>query len=172
MNEKWEIRRVSTSERIFDKIKTEVSLPVGIMLFGADCEFKNKIINELICKFDLVDQGCIDPWDLDYEHSDCFLKTRDHLLYRFEAGKLFNLVILDSDSSADHEIRHGFVKAMQDAGAKTLVGIYTKVNKEPIRPLMSSLEKVELNKQITAIEQSNPSADGLDYLIVVEEEKE
>lgn len=79
---------------------------------------------------------------------------------------------LDSAESSTHGLRYELVKVMRNAGAGSVVGIYAKVDKVPVRPLMSSLEKVEFNKQITAIEQSNPNADGLDYFIVVEEEKE
>ena len=43
MKQKWEINRVSTPERIFNKIKLEMARPVGIVLFGADCEFKNEV---------------------------------------------------------------------------------------------------------------------------------
>ena len=40
MDKKWEIRKVSTPERIFSKISEEMPRPVSILLFGADCEFK------------------------------------------------------------------------------------------------------------------------------------
>lgn len=41
MNQRWEIDRVSTPERIFDKINNEMPRPVGIILVGADCDLKD-----------------------------------------------------------------------------------------------------------------------------------
>ncbi len=158
MTEKWEIRKVSTPERIFDKIRTEMTQPVGIMLFGADCEFKNRIVDMLTGEM---------------QNLDCCFNARPDMTTLKKTFSAFGVVtvVLDAERSASHLSRHELVKAMQEAGASTVVGIYVKARKAPIRPLMSSLEKVELNKQITAIEQSNPTADGLDYLIVVEEEE-
>ena len=160
MNKKWEIRRVSTPERIFNKIKEEMAQPVGIVLFGADCEFKNEVIEAFLARFG---RGLV--WD--YYRST----TTARIEAVFRIGESF-IIMLDSNESADHNVRHRLVQNLRNLGAKTAVGIYVKATKEPIRPLMSSLEKVEFNKQITAIEQSNPTADGLDYFIVVEEEKE
>lgn len=47
MSEKWQINRVSTPERIFDKIQNEMAQPVGVFVFGAGCDFKNEIASEL-----------------------------------------------------------------------------------------------------------------------------
>ncbi len=44
---KWQINRVSTPERIFDKVQKEMAQPVGVFVFGADCDFKNEIASEL-----------------------------------------------------------------------------------------------------------------------------
>lgn len=43
MNQKWKTVAVSTPEETFDKIKKELPQPVGIVLFGADCDFKNEV---------------------------------------------------------------------------------------------------------------------------------
>lgn len=159
MNKKWEIRRVSTSERIFNKIKEEIAQPVGIVLFGADCDFKNEVLDTMVEEL----RGFARYYTKAPDTATLVRAIKDHLAV---------VVVLNSDESSTHELRHELVKVMRNAGAETVVGIYAKVSKEPIRPLLSSLEKVESNKQITAIEQSNPTADGLDYFIVVEEEKE
>lgn len=97
--------------------------------------------------------------------------STDTLVWAFNSHSAV-AVMLNSDESGTHGLRHELVKTMRNAGAETVVGIYAKVDKEPIRPLVSSLEKVEFNKRVAAVEQSNPTADGLDYFIVVEEEKE
>lgn len=125
MNKKWEVRRVSAPERIFDKTKEEMAQPVGIIIFGADCKLKDEVVNKTISSLPGI------------------------------------------ATSTNAAPTPTLVKYIQEHSM-----IYAKVEKEPIRPLMSSLEKVEFNKRVFAIEQSNPTADGLDYFIVVEEEKE
>lgn len=159
MNKKWEIRRVSTSERIFNKIKEEIAQPVGIVLFGADCDFKNEVLDTMVEEL----QGFARYYTKAPDTVTLVRAIKDHLAV---------VVMLSSDESSTHGLRHELVKVMRNAGAETVVGIYAKASKEPIRPLVSSLERVEFNKQVTAVEQSNPTADGLDYFIVVEEEKE
>lgn len=174
MSKKWEVRKVSTSECIFDKINNEMAQPVGIVLFGADCDLKDDVKKEVIEALGLQGGagGCGLDGEADYEYGQCYLKTEHHLRYRFSVGQKFAMVILDSHSSSEHDFRHGFVDAIRNAGAKTVVGIYAKADKKPIRPLMSNVEDVEFNKRITAIEQSNPTADGLDYLLITSEETE
>ncbi len=159
MDKKWEIRRVSTSERIFNKIKEEMAQPVGIVLFGVDCDFKNEVLDAMVEEL----RG----------FARYYTKAPDTAtLVRAIKTNLAVVVTLNSDESSMHSLRHELVKTMRNAGAETVVGIYAKVDKEPIRPLVSSLEKVEFNKRVAAVEQSNPTADGLDYFIVVEEERE
>ncbi len=125
MNKNGKSEGVSTPERIFDKIKEEMAQPVGIIIFGADCELKDEVVNKTISSLPGI------------------------------------------ATSTNAAPTPTLVKYIQEHSM-----IYAKVEKEPIRPLMSSLEKVEFKKRVFAIEQSNPTADGLDYFIVVEEEKE
>lgn len=168
MDKRWVISRVSTPEYIIEKIKTKMAQPVGIVLFGADCDFKNEVVEELIKAFDLRTGS--DSWGFDYEYGQCYPKTEDHLKYRFGEGRKVAMVILNSDNSADREVRHGFIRTINNAGGQSVVGIYVEARKASIRPLISNFEYVEFNKQIAAIERSNPTADDLDYLITVNEE--
>lgn len=39
---RWGIRQVSTLEDIFDKIKTEMAQPVGIVLFGVTVRLRKR----------------------------------------------------------------------------------------------------------------------------------
>ncbi len=159
MAKKWEIRRVSTPERIFNKIKEEMAQPVGIILFGADCDFKNEVIEEMIKSLPGLAFIPAPTSMKAMQNYNCNVVT----------------VMLSSKESADHGIRHELVKTMRNAGAKTVVGIYAKAKKKPIpfgKAMISVARDKQLNQQIAAIEQSHPTADGLDYFIVVEEEKE
>ncbi len=139
MNKKWEIRKVSTSGQIFDKIKEEMAQPVGIVLFGADCDLKNEVMDEMM--------GTLQGFARYYTKAP----DTDTLVRAIKIHSAV-IVMLSADESATQRLRHELVKAMRNAGAKTVVGFYAKANKVPIRPLMSTPEKVECNKQITAIE--------------------
>lgn len=160
MNKKWEIRRVSTSERIFNKIKEEMAQPVGIVLFGVDYDFKNEVLDAMVEEL----RGFARYYTKAPDTVTLVRAIKDHLAV---------VVMLDSDESSAHGLRHELVKVMRNAGVETVVGIYAKVKKIPIpvgKAMISAARDKQINKQITAIEQSNPTADGLDYFVVVEEE--
>lgn len=159
---KWEINKVSTPERIFDKIKEEMAQPVGIVIFGADCEFKNEVYETMMKEL----QGLAR-----------YYTKRPDIATLTKAVETYSAVVvmLGSDDSSQRELRHTLVNVMRNAGAKTVIGIYAKAKKKPIpfgKAMISVAKDKQVNQQIDAIEQSNPTADGLDYFIVVEEEKE
>ena len=154
---KWEINRVSTPERIFEKIKTELAQPVGVVLFGADCDFKNEVKNMM--KSEL--RGLI----------RCYANAPNTaaLVKAFKKHSAV-AVVLNTEESSSHELRHELVKVMQNAGAVSVVGIYAKAEKYSPKALVRIPGAAAKNRQIAEIEQSNPTVDGLDYLIVVHEE--
>lgn len=171
-----QVTRVSTLEEELANLR-QLPQPVGIMLFGADCKSKHNAIN-LILNTEWLGLQNVDDiddeWFLDYEYAQCYQRTKNHLLSRFESGAQFNLIILDPESSADHEIRHGFVKAIQDAEAKAVVGIYIKA--QPTDWLEDQLPFMTCNKDrqhktfehaLSLLEQNPPTADGLNLLITI-----
>jgi len=159
MDKKWEINRVSTPERIFDKIKTEMAQPVGIVFFGADCDFKNEVLDAMVEEL---------------RGFDCYYTEAPDTAALMKAIQVHSAVAvtLNSEESSMHSLRQELVKAMRNAGAKTVVGVYAKSEKIPIRSLTSSLEDAKFNRQVAAIKRSNPTADGLDYFVVVGKEGE
>lgn len=162
MNLRWEIRRVSTPERIFSKIKEEMAQPVGVVLFGADCDFKNEVLDTIVEEL----RGFADYYTTK-------APSTDTLVWAFNSHSAV-AVMLNSDESSTHGLRHELVKVMRNAGAETVVGIYAKAKKKPIpfgKATISAAKDRRVNQQIDAIEQSNPTAGGLDYFIVVEEEE-
>ncbi len=161
MNKRCEIREVSTLSTSSKRIK-EMAQPVGIVLFGADCGFKSEVLDVMV--------------DGLRGFARYYTKAPDTAtLVRAIKNHLAVVVMLNSDESSTHGLRHELVKVMRNAGAKTVVGIYVKAKKKPIpfgKAMISVARDKQVNHQIDAIEQSNPTADGLDYFIVVEEEKE
>ena len=158
----WEIRRVSTPERILRKIKEEMARPVGIVIFGADCEFKNEVLDVMVEEL----RGLERYYTKAPDTATLARAIKDHSVV---------VVMLDSSESGMHSLRHELVGVMRNAGAKTVVGVYVKAKKKPIpfgKAMVPAAKDKQVNHQIDTIEQSNPTADGLDYFIVVEEEKE
>lgn len=160
MSERWQINRVSTPERIFDKIRNEMAQPVGVLIFGADCDFKNEIANELIANFagakTILDDTPSTKQIVDFIHSK----------------QSVMVAIFDAWSSASHDLRHECVKVMQRAGFETVIGVYVrcaKLEPLPARGFMRKSRRAEVNQQIEVLEKAPPTPDGLDYLIVVDE---
>lgn len=149
-NIKWEIDRVSTPDRIFQKINAEMVHPIGILIFGADCDFKNQVTDEFTANIDH------NVFGFSYETS--ILKCK--FLLKSEMNLI---IVLNSDDSCCHLVRHSLVKSLQNFGAKTVVGVFV----DPCGPLHES--KAEAARQ--TLNETPPTADGLDYLIVVKEEE-
>lgn len=160
MNAKWEISRVSTPERILEKIKKELAQPVGIILFGADCDFKKEVVKTFTTEFG-DDLAC-----------DTYAgTTMRHIQQSFGASRNY-MIDLDSTDSASHDIRHQCVLNLRNLGARSVVGIYIKareISEITVPPLSNAVKQSKFNNQIHAIEDSKPTSEGLDYLITVEE---
>lgn len=158
--QRWEINKVSTPEHIFDKINTEMPQPVGIMLFGADCEFKNQVVEKL---------------QHELREIKVFLGTPStYELAELIPSSSISLFVLSSMASSDHELRHEAVNVMRRIGAKNIVGIYVKVKAPQPLPGRGFMGRRDLQLMKTAVrelEKNPPTADGLDYLIVVEEQE-
>ncbi len=159
----WEIQRVSTSQRIFKKVRTEMSQPVGIMLFGADLSFKESILEEL-------KQGLPEAKLFSGAPST-------HEMVELIHGYSISIFTLSAMESADHELRHECVKVMRRIGARTVVGIYAKAElprKIPRRDLSDAVKQQRWHNErcISALRQQPPTPDGLDYLIVVSEKED
>lgn len=161
MNKRWEIRKVSTPEHIFDKIKEEVARPVGIIVFGVDCDFKNEVVDAMVEEL----RG--------FAHYHSKYPGIDTLIWEFN-DRAAVVVVLNSESSMTHRLRHELVQTMRNAGAKTIIGIYAKATAPQPLPSRGYLKSQLARRKNTAevLAKDPPTADGLDYFIVVEEEKE
>lgn len=153
MNKQWKINgQISTPEHIFDTFKKEMAQPIGIMLFGADCDFKNEAIEE-------VQKGlanAVIPF-----HGSPITHEMVELLH----NSPISLFVLSSMESSDHELRHEAVRVMRRIGAKTIVGIYAKATATNVDSKLARNTVKELHRY-------PPTADGLDYFIEIEEKRE
>ncbi len=159
MDKKWEIRKVSTPERIFSKISEEMPRPVSILLFGADCEFKKEVVKDL-------QNGLL---DMKVFHG----APSTHELCDLIHDGPISLFLLSSMESYDHELRHEAVKAMRRIGAATVVGIYVRADESQPLPARGFIGRPDLQLMKTTVRklaQHPPTADGLDYLLEVQKE--
>lgn len=166
MNKKWKVKTVSTPEQIFDKIREEMAQPVGVVLFGADCEFKSKTVGG-------VAKGLV--------NSALFRLGGDDLPSRYSKMRIPQrcthpyFFVLYSSASSSHDVRHEWFQAIRSMGAKTVVGIYVKAKKKSIpfgKAIITVVRNMRFNRQIDAIEQSNPTAGGLvDCFVEIDEEE-
>lgn len=115
MDEKWRIGRVSTPERIFEKIITEMAQPVGIVLIGADCDLKDEVFMTCV--------ECIPNLATGYGGKGN-LSLRGAKRPLGEGRSV--LTVMHGMSSGYPKERLQVVEALRDLGAKTVVGIYVR----------------------------------------------
>ncbi len=138
MAETWIYSKVSTPERCLQKISDELPRPIGIMIFGADRELKDKIEKLCIKRVPYLIGG-------EADQQDCGIVIRGEK--RQLPSDRNMVVILDETSSCDHSLRHQIVTNLRKIGAESVVGIYAKSS----------------NSELT----TPPTADGLEALITV-----
>lgn len=146
MSTRWEEKRVSTTEEVFAKINS-LPQPVGIVVFGADCELKDDVLMECQRRVSNLASGYRDV-------------ISASIICGFNAGQSI-MVAMDSDMSGDRKQRHRIVTTLRDFGAKSVVGIYVKYS-----PIWLGDKKVTenniANEQAWALINRPPTADGLD----------
>ena len=142
----WELRRICTPEEIFTKINKEMPHPLGIVIFGVDYKRKKELsfmfsdnIKDLPCSFSAAGAAML-----------------------FSHG-LNCMVEMSEDCSCCHSERHDVVKQLRKAGAKTVIGVYVKIGPEVEH------EGNEFYNQVKRLTDNPPTAEGLDYFIVVED---
>ncbi len=160
MSQKWEINRVSTPERIFEEIKEEMVQPIGIVLFGADCDLKDEVYMNCVEQIPNLATGYGGKGNMSLRAAK----------QPFSEGRSV-LTMMHGQASGDHLQRHETVQALRDLGAKSVIGIYAKYKPIWLGDRKKSDEDLA-NAQSWALLNHPPTADGLDCFIVVEEERE
>lgn len=145
MSDYWRIDRLSTQEAVLNKIMFEIPQPVGIVVFGPDCPLKQETVDAMLEKArQVTESDKIDPHDM--------------MRYRF--GRQGNIIsVLKNDASAIHGDRHEVISRLQQAGMKSVVGVYIKTNTELDDP-----DAEATRKQLMV---HPPTPDGIEYLITV-----
>lgn len=158
MSDNWEIKRVSTPERICQKITERMPQPVSIMLFGADGEFKKETIEKLQQRMP--------------EAKWFYGAPSTHEMVELIHSSPVSIFVLSSMESSDHELRHECVNVMRRIGTKTVVGFYAKAKPPQPLPGCGFPGRPDLQlmwNTVRKLEQHPPTAHGLDYLITDEQ---
>lgn len=115
---RWEVSKVRTKT---EELMAEIMLlpqPVGIVLLGDDCEFKNEIVGRFskIC-------GVRVSWDM-YP-----VATIGNIISAFEQQENY-LIMLNAPESRSYDTRKQCVYTLRDCGAKSIVGVYIAPTKK------------------------------------------
>lgn len=148
----WDISIISTFKEIFAEINS-IKEPVGIILFGADSEFKREVLKKFSKNLSSFAEA-----------------TSPELLngLYLVAGKSV-LTTLSGDCSANHCDRHRAVETLKKIGAKKIIGIYVKQKLIKLNPQPMPEHVARFNWQVEMLLKNPPTAKGLNALIIVSE---
>lgn len=164
MSERWIFSQVSMSESVFDKIIREMPQPVGIILMGADCEIKESVYQECIARIPGITIG------YGGKNGQPIRAVEEPLSEGCSV-----LVELSGESSYRQYIRRQTVITLRDAGAKSVVGVYVKCDRDLYwdsfgqSGLKGTAEVLRLANILEMLEQNPPKIDEFDSLIIREE---
>lgn len=152
----WDISIISTFKEVFAEINS-IKEPVGIIIFGADSDFKDQVC----AKFEAHVRGL----RINYSDSDSIQSA----ICQAPTGEYNLTVELSGEDSANHWKRHEVVKMLKSAGFKVVIGLYVK--QEQIQPWSAALpeEIKKFNRQAAKLLGKPPTIYGLTNLIVVSE---
>ena len=156
----WDISIISTFKEIFAEINW-LRAPVGIILFGADSEFKEQVRKKF-------SGNVVGLTEIGYTAVSASEGDSANTPYILRAWN--NLITLSGDYSADHTRRHEAVEYLRTAGAKVLIGVYVKhkpICEDTTTHPVEAISK--FNKQVNALLKNPPTVDGLNHLIVISE---
>lgn len=144
----------STLTQLISKIEYDLRRPSVILIFGADSEHKKKVADEL------------------RKHTPDLAST----FRGFSSASLIegilkhdrqNLIIIVSGAdSAKKQVYEGWASKLRLYGASSVIGVYAQENERHA----TSKQIATLNRQITTLKKSPPSAECFDYLVTIAKE--
>lgn len=153
----WERLKVSTLEEVLELINTTTPHPVGIIVFGADCELKSKVLEQL---------------QAGLNHAKVFRGAPTaHQIVELLRSCGAGIVILSSMESANHRTRHECVTMMKKLGATAVIGIYADARPQLTQGQMTAPDFQLMNDTIKRLQENRPTAEGLDDLFIAAEKE-
>lgn len=154
MSDNWEMRRVSTSEEVFEVITKRLPQPVGIVLFGADCDSKDEAYMECVERIPNLATGYGSEGNISLHTAKQPLSDGRSVL-----------TVMSGSSSGMHEERRNVIRTLRELGAKSVVGIYAEAEADP-NLYRSVAEFQALCAQLRWISGCPPTAEGLDLFLI------
>ena len=152
LNSTWEFRKVCTSSPdIMDRL-AKLQEPVGVVIFGPQC---GEMVNIAFMIRDALANTRIGP---NFESLETDLRLGFNVI-----------VIMDGESSCSHKCRHEMFTKLKAAGARTLVGVYVKWATTVHEG--STEQREQFARQVKKLRRNPPTADGIDYLLIVTPEE-
>lgn len=160
MGEKWIETKLNACEGALAKI-SELPQPVGIVLFGADCNLKETISQKCV--------ECIPNLAAGYGgRGDHAVREAKRPLSEGQSV----LTVMPGENSIDQMLRSSTIQALKNAGAKTIVGIYAKCEMPATSPSGGYYPKtgvVKIARQVRALLEKPPLPGEFNHSILVEE---
>ncbi len=154
MNKNWKISRVSTCERVAQKISERMERPVVILNLGPPGPIAAEATMRLRDNIHVP----MASGSMISAHSD--VKSFAQWL----AGYPVSMFSLPMPELLDREFRRKCVKAFREAGAKTIVGLVAE-------PFVDDWMRLPMFEDVVESSRwSVPTADEFDYLITVAKE--
>ena len=159
MNNLWKMEQLCKPEQIFDLLRT-AEWPLGIVVFGADSEFKNQVVEQLTtCLGDCM-QYCGE------------IPDAEALVEALRIPQTV-MVVLDTNQSCHPYAARSLAHTMKEAGALVVVGVHVKPKALPYNPLSTQgvVERRRAhNRTIDEIELHALKVFEVDILLTREEE--
>lgn len=149
--------RVSTIGDFIKEIN-EMPQPVGIILFGADSEFKKDVYRRCTEQLQNVALGRSVKGKMPSETTERALSDKKDIL-----------IVMDGDPSGHQTCRVAMATKLKDSGAKSVVGIYAKIHKTPYCKHIT--DWTNLHWQVENFLQHPPTGDEFDRLLVMSEKR-
>ena len=146
---------VGTIKQFCEQIRNEMSRPVGVMVYGADSEFKTQIYVQIITMLGSLAR-----------YFRATIPTLERMQEAFET-KAVIIAALPSEESGNADMRLEFIQRLRDAGAKDVAAIYVRPDYTKVK---EPCTRLDVDFSVRNIDSSDPfGITTLDYLFVLRE---
>ena len=153
----WESRKSIIDSQVFETIN-RMARPVGVVLFGVECELKHE--TRLMCwrKIRRLMDGSSRESLMNLERAYRAIRARKNVL-----------VVMPEEASVWERYREDVVKALERLGANQVVGIFVKKSLILKESELNKPETIETNHLIKAFDMKPPEAREFNQLFIVKD---
>lgn len=153
----WESRKSIIDSQVFETIN-RMARPVGIVLFGVECELKHE--TRLMCwrKIRKLMDGSSRESLMNLERAYRAIRARKNVL-----------VVMPEEASVWERYREDVAKALERLGANQVVGIFVKKSLILKKSELNNPKTIETNHLIKAFDMKPPEAREFNQLFIVKD---